>query len=257
MRPILFPYQIGSEGAHALAEALDTICVYPNRRYRPKSNHLVVCWGGGQLPKWWPQTPGFEQRNVLNNPRYIRPAINKLSTLELLSAADVPTPVWTTSRAKALDLQGAGGIIVARKSLSGSGGAGIVIAKDKEPIPTANLYTVHLRHKREFRVHVIRGQVVDVSEKRRRTDFQGEPNPLIRNLQFGWVFCHDNVQCPEAVKRAAIKAVAALNLDFGAVDIGYREKEGRAFVFEINTAPGIEGQTVHHYSDAIRTICNS
>lgn len=254
-RPIIFPYNIGSVGAHELAKALDTICVYPNRSYRPKPNHLIVCWGGGQLPKWWPRSVEFEMNNVLNNPRFIRPAINKLATLEILQNSNVGIPEWTTSKQVAAGWHKKDGIVVARKSLSASEGRGIVVSKPGEPVADANLYTRHLRHKREFRVHVIRGSVVDVSEKRRRSDFEGEPNPLIRNHRFGWVFCHDNVQCPPAVTREAIKAIAAMHLDFGAVDIGFREKEQLAFVFEINTAPGIEGQTVGHYAEAIRQLC--
>ena len=37
----------------------------------------------------------------------------------------------------------------------------------------------------------------------------------------------------------ATKAVAALGLDFGAVDVIYNEKYGRAYVLEVNTAPGL------------------
>ena len=32
-----------------------------------------------------------------------------------------------------------------------------------------------------------------------------------------------------------------MKLDFGAVDIGYRVRDNRSFIFEINTAPGLSG----------------
>jgi glutathione synthase/RimK-type ligase-like ATP-grasp enzyme len=80
---------------------------------------------------------------------------------------------------------------------------------------------------------------------------------MIRSWNNGWVFCHENVQAPPKVCEVAIQAVESLGLDFGAVDIGFREKEGKAFVFEVNTAPGIEGTTVRHYVEAVRRACNS
>jgi glutathione synthase/RimK-type ligase-like ATP-grasp enzyme len=38
-----------------------------------------------------------------------------------------------------------------------------------------------------------------------------------------------------------------LGLDFGAVDIGHRIIDNKVFVFEVNTAPGIEGTTLQRY----------
>jgi D-alanine-D-alanine ligase-like ATP-grasp enzyme len=47
----------------------------------------------------------------------------------------------------------------------------------------------------------------------------------------------------------SVEAVAALGLDFGAVDI-IEDKEGNFYVLEINTAPGLEGHTVTSYAKA-------
>ena len=54
----------------------------------------------------------------------------------------------------------------------------------------------------------------------------------------------------EEAKNAAIKAVEALDLDFGAVDI-IETRQGEIFVLEVNTAPGLEGKTVESYGNAI------
>ena len=53
----------------------------------------------------------------------------------------------------------------------------------------------------------------------------------------------------DTLKEAAVKAVNSLGLDFGAVDI-CEDEEGNPYVFEVNTAPGIEGTTVEKYHTA-------
>ena len=45
---------------------------------------------------------------------------------------------------------------------------------------------------------------------------------------------------------AALACLAKTGLDFGAVDVIYTKDE-RVYVLEINTAPGLEGQTVLDY----------
>ena len=72
----------------------------------------------------------------------------------------------------------------------------------------------------------------------------GESNPLIKNLDNGWVFCRTGISLPDDARNQAIAAVRSLGLDFGAVDVLYREREDKAFVLEVNTAPGLEGTTL-------------
>jgi D-alanine-D-alanine ligase-like ATP-grasp enzyme len=49
--------------------------------------------------------------------------------------------------------------------------------------------------------------------------------------------------------------VYALGLDFGAVDI-LRDDEGKWYVLEINTAPGIADQSAVTMGDAIRELAH-
>jgi hypothetical protein len=44
-------------------------------------------------------------------------------------------------------------------------------------------------------------------------------SPLIRSHHRGYVFARENLNVPESVRIEAIKAVKALELDFGAADI--------------------------------------
>ena len=41
-------------------------------------------------------------------------------------------------------------------------------------------------------------------------------------------------------------------VDFGAVDVVWNQQNGQAYVLEINTAPGLAGQTITSYANAFR-----
>jgi glutathione synthase/RimK-type ligase-like ATP-grasp enzyme len=83
-------------------------------------------------------------------------------------------------------------------------------------------------------------------------------NDRIRNHDNGWVFARVGIEPTQAVLDSAMLAVGALGLDFGAVDIATtRNNEKPIVVFEINTAPGIEGTTLEKYLDFFKEKCRS
>jgi glutathione synthase/RimK-type ligase-like ATP-grasp enzyme len=65
------------------------------------------------------------------------------------------------------------------------------------------------------------------------------------------VYARAEILPPEELLSSACKAVNLLGLDFGAVDIGHRLIDNKFFVFEVNTAPGLEGTTLDKYAKAI------
>mgnify|MGYP003394597025 CR=1 FL=1 len=52
-RLVIYPSKMGSEGARALKNALGTILVHPDGRYRPKPNDVIINWGASRVPNWW------------------------------------------------------------------------------------------------------------------------------------------------------------------------------------------------------------
>ena len=119
-------------------------------------------------------------------------------------------------------------------------------------IVDAPLYTKYIKKADEYRIHVFDGRVIDVQQKRKRRSIPNEEiDYQIRNTAGGWVYCRDNVDCPTSCNDLAIRAVAALGLDFGAVDIGYNRHDKSPCVYEVNTAPGLEGTTLTKYREAI------
>jgi glutathione synthase/RimK-type ligase-like ATP-grasp enzyme len=152
--------------------------------------------------------------------------------------------------------------------VAGSEGAGIVVLNDARDT-RAKLYTQYIPKKNEYRVHVVAGNVIDVTEKRKANDAeqrrnQRDPGPLpergrpephqVRNTANGYVFCHEGVKPSPAVLDAGRKAVQALGLDFGAVDVIWNEKKQAAYVLEVNTAPGIAETSAKKYAEAFRKL---
>jgi len=245
MRIRVLQYRRGSAGAKALATTLGV--KRATERFRPRAGDLIVNWGHAidMYPVYGPRW--------LNHPDHVRLARDKLMTFRALAHHEVPTVEWTTEAQTAMDWRTADSVVYERHSLTGQGGAGIVVRQpspgfcDVSPAP---LYTRQFKAKHEYRVHVVRDCVVDVQKKRRR---EGTPVALVRNLANGYVYCRGGVVAPESVLKAAKDSVAALGLDFGAVDILCTEK-GEARVLEVNTAPGLEGTTVVKYAEALRQV---
>ena len=237
----IFPYKLGSVSAKRLAKTLGTLRV--SALYNAKRKDVIVNWGNSAPPhfRWMEQD--------LNKPNSIQLACDKLTTFNVLSQNGfTDLPIWSISKQKIYELAN-GKDIYCRTTTTGHSGRGIVIANTISNLINAPLYTVATRHKYEYRVHVFRGQVIDVQMKRKRNG--AREGTGIRNHANGWVYTRAEIAPSEELLLSSIKAVQLLNLDFGAVDIGHRIIDNKFFVFEVNTAPGLEGTTLDKYSKAI------
>ena len=78
--------------------------------------------------------------------------------------------------------------------------------------------------------------MLDVQKKKKRLGFNGTSSG-IRNHSNGWVYARSDVAIPDMLCPIAIQAVNLLDLDFGAVDIIYKDDE--FYVLEVNTAPSL------------------
>lgn len=246
MRTFIAPYKMGSESARDLARALRVLRISGNKRLK---RSVVINWGKQDLT-----VRGLCQR-IINRPEAVRLAANKIETFRNLNRHGISTVDWTQDRNVALGWLDQGDLVYCRGSVTGSQGQGItVIGMDDLYIPNVALYTRGFNKTHEYRVHVAFGQVIDFSKKRKRNE--GEHNPYIKNYNNGWVFCRDEVSLPEVVKQISIAAIAALGLDFGALDVLYKERDDEAKVLEINTAPGVEGTSLTRYTEAFTKYIN-
>mgnify|MGYP001573297728 FL=1 len=255
----VYPYNMQSTSARNLAGVLGVFRIRQNGNYRHRPGKKVVNWGNGHLANW--MTP-MSMEHIYNKPQNVELASSKLETLQQLSISGIPIPdftdlpqrakLWLQSEPKYPGLKHA---VLCRTLTRANSGRGIVIATIPEQIVSAPLYTRYVPKQDEYRVHVFREfGVIDVQQKRRDSEIAiEERDPYIRNHDAGWVFCRENVHPPQAVLQAAENAVMALGLDFGAVDIGFHNNIGPC-VYEVNTAPGLEGQTLTNYAEAFQKL---
>lgn len=160
-------------------------------------------------------------------------------------------PEYTTDYQTACDWVTAGKVVLNRTQLNGHSGAGIVVAARVEDVVVGcPLYVVYRKKKREYRVHVAFGKVIDVQQKMKRRDYDGDVDYAVRNHHTGWIYARENVETSVTMEALAIRAVCLLGLDFGAVDIIYNERDDAFVVLEVNTAPGLEGATIEKYTAA-------
>lgn len=252
----LYPYKMGSESAKDLAQVLNIMRVRPDGEYIPKIGNVIINWGSGHTPAWL-QKAAVRGVKILNKLDNVKIAGNKLSTLRTLQAAGISVPEFTTSMDLARRWVHGGDTVVERHTLNRNSGEGIrIVNLDDDEMPSvihaAPLYTKFIPKTAEFRVHVFRGEVIDCIEKKRQLAENRGPefNKYVSSIHQGWVFSRTNIRDIPEVRQIAIRAVNSLGLDFGAVDIIYYE--GRPYVLEVNTAPGLSGMTLVKYANAFR-----
>jgi len=267
MRFRVLPYKQGSKSAKALADALGgKVLKLEGTKYQYKNGDVLINWGHplDTIPQPFIQRlAGLD--HILNGYEIdghsevnkIKSASNKLNFFNKLKEVkpEIIPKFWT----KKEDIPDAAFPIVCRTILAGHSGAGIVIADNRDALVGAPLYVQYKKKKDEYRVHC--GQTTDGTEPRliavqRKAKRAGAENVdwKVRNLGGGFIYKRHEVTPPDAVIDVAKAAFSASGLDFGAVDVIYNEHEGKAYVLEINTAPGLEGQTIADYASFFKEM---
>jgi glutathione synthase/RimK-type ligase-like ATP-grasp enzyme len=270
------PYKKGSKSAKALARRTGILRATAKQVQKHGTFDTVLNWGNSERR--------FNDAEYINDPEAVAIASDKLRSARRFGESHIAQPEYTTDKAVAEDWYNAGDAVCTRRYLRASGGRGLTVTSggqqgvgDTEDTPgglgigdrrhgrglgngnggrgildDAPLYTKYVKKADEYRIHVFDGEVIDIQQKRKRQEVPNdEVNYQIRNACNGWVFCRDNVHCPAECLALARRAVSTLGLDFGAVDIGYNRSTTSAVVYEVNTAPGLEGTTLDKYHEAI------
>lgn len=239
-----------SKGGRKLSRELGVLRLKrKSSRFRARTQDVIVNWGKTELPDRL-----YGTTKIINHPDNVAIAANKIECLTALKEAGIEVPKFTTEMEKAKEWARNGRTVVCRTLTRASAGRGIVLANDPSEVVYAPLYTMYRPKFDEYRVHVVNGVAIDVQQKRRRhgSDYSNQ----IRTAANGWVYCRTELDVPIYVYEAGIQAVRALGLDFGAVDIGYTRTSEMATVYEVNTAPGLEGTTLELYREAFRSMIN-
>ena len=236
---VVLTYDSTSESAKSLTQHLDGRMIA--RRENIAANECIINWGSGYTSaRDW-------NLEWLNNPLSITNAVEKLRAFQLFAGADVPHPPWTFHLTIAQRWLEDGHRVLARQTSTGMMGQGIsLLSNPRQTIPSAEFYSKHVNHDEEYRVHVFRGMLVNLGQK---VALRPNANMYVRNAdERDWDFVHVE-EAPFEVITAGIAAVQALGLHFGAADVGYRCRDHRAFVFEVNSAPGTGHNTITRYAE--------
>lgn len=128
------------------------------------------------------------------------------------------------------------------------------------PDGRADYYSKRERFIYEYRVHSFLGHSIRLGRKIPRTPqsetpFNGTPHEWVRSFDAGWQLSYADDAIisskKQGIRDIAHAAVAALGLNFGAVDVG-ELPDGTLVVLEVNRAAGIEAGTIDAYAKAVR-----
>lgn len=219
--------------------------------YQHQGSHLVINWGFRRAPFFTAPDTHFLNGNMEG----IHAAADKLLTFKVWEDAGVRAPLYAEDRQGAEELFGHGAKVYCRTLRTGSKGRGIVVSNTIEELVGCELYTQGLDIKHEYRVHVFKGAMIDAVMKRRmNSDRIAEEginlNMDVRNHDNGWVFARQDLTISPELEALAIQATESLGLDFAAIDL-ITDHYDTPYAIEANTAPGLVGQTIQSYANAI------
>lgn len=206
----------------------------------PDNTDIILNWGNSSIPRW-----AFSEARWFNYLDAISNSSNKITMYWLFTIYDIPTYEYYSDKEDLpFDVQ-----IVARYLVSSHSGKGIeVFNSSDEYIPNAPLYTKLEQHDYEVRLYVVNGKAVHYVQKAKMSSKKLEDkgftfDPIIKTYKNGWVFKqNDKVELTTIIEDLAVRAMEAVGLDFGCVDIAFTDPN-KPIVVETNSAPGLRSPT--------------
>jgi hypothetical protein len=252
------------EGHRATARQLARLSGYQTISYdnkkvcKLKSDAVVVNWGNSYFPRELKPQP----IKIYNDPTHLKKGINKLEAFKLFTEHGIPHPEWTTEDNVASEWFHDGFVVYTRTIINGTNGDGITVqirGPSEKPrtwmsLSTAKLHTKRFTGKLEYRIHVWEDSILHVQQKKKRKDDQFNTDFYVKNTDNGYIFAIQDVQCPQPVLDACIKAIKVADMHFGAVDVGVKESNGEFCIFEINSRPALSGTTLLKYAEKFKEL---
>lgn len=254
----ILPYKTHSKGYRLLRTEMG-ITPAQNKKVMQEfvTGSTIINWGNRTSTA---QTQLDNHNKMFNHPRLLNDVSNKIKFFGKISKK-VRTPEWTVDQRVALEWLKEGHEVLGR-SATGSGGKDICFgSEDADQFLKSEFWVKYKKKKDEYRVHIGNGKVFDYQKKAlRNLDEDGDPidtsqvDYRVRNHSGGFIFKRQDVSPPDDVLNQSMRAMDICGLDFGAVDCIWNEHEQKAYVLEINSAPGLEGSTVKKYGDMFREM---
>jgi len=181
----------------------------------------------------------FFNKIGLNKEEFIKVADNKLKTLQILKENGFKVPKFSKYLEDLSDCE-----IVFARDLYHFAGKDIIVLTKSRNYYTINkdFYVEFLPKDREFRVHIVCGDCVSISEK------IGNKSKFIWNYKNGFSFVE--IDNNKDLANICIEAMKVLKGDFGAFDVIYYKNE--YYILEVNITPGLAKYRVKKYIERFK-----
>ena len=216
--------------------------------------HLKNCEGGYQPPNDCNFLVNYGRTDMSGRANLNERLINNKYTQIIkfkesgLRAPNVSLIDWNRSRAYTYP-------VIARKYFHCKGKEAIFLKnrvswlRRRKRVATRHYFIQYIPKETEFRVHVCGNGVIGISTKTPAGDMQQHPHIWSRDR--GWYQIEYNGQHNNALRDLGIRAVRALNYDFGAVDI-MLGRDGQFYLLEVNSAPRLNRRRRKLYCEYFR-----
>lgn len=240
---MIYPYKQGSEGAKAVAEALEGKRILrENSTYKPKPGDVIINWGASDCP--FPQ--------ALNHD--VSGGLDKLAFFNRLKGTHL-TPKFATNK-----LQAAAELtfpVFCRTQIKGKDGEGIVVAESWDQLVEAPLYVRGIVKTAEYRLHLGRlpdGTIYYIGGQKKIHKVVEDKHPDIwcgSETTFVWTVNGQPAVIPQRVIDVAEDAFKLFpELAFAGLDVVW--DGANAYVLEINSAPMQTPKTTELYAKFFR-----
>jgi hypothetical protein len=188
-----------------------------------------------------------------NSKEFITMCCNKLLTTNFFREVVVRTPLFYTSR----DIEKTSFYpIIIRTIMNGHGGIGIHVVKNDEEFNniwrSGYYWTPFVRLSSEYRVIIFNGEPIKIFKKVREEGEDREDFP-IRNNDNGYHFSiRENMDAfPNLLSFIDTKLKPLIPIGFYGLDIGKIHDSEDFFVLELNSAPGLNTNTITVLGDKL------
>lgn len=233
--------QVGSTGIGTTDALTNLVLKKILKNKRVRNSDIVIRYGNSTS-----MTPRCTLE--INTPQAVHNASNKLVMLQTLIANDIKVPLNTTNfNAESLDsLRNEEGFFFVR-------GSNNSVRYDNTTRYGDQYVTKEIKNKREYRVHVFDGKIMGVYRKQPNN----ETDKLLKADNCHFHRCvMDNTKFGQEGIDLSIKAVQAVGLMFGGVDIVYDKTTKKYTILEVNSSPSLNSANIKRFIDLVFTKYN-
>ncbi|KKM98807.1 hypothetical protein LCGC14_1154230 [marine sediment metagenome] len=252
MRKYLLASRAGIISAKRLSKSLGLLFHTNVHKIRPNS---VIAFRYGN----WETSNRILRDTETNSIRSIHRMSNK-PNLWRLTGTDVIVPPYfsPTNYTSFNDFKDGERVLYFGRKKYHRAGTDIIPFSTGEDVPNGIDYVVpYMRVTREYRIHYLFGEIVKCF---RKIDTGNTSDSLIRTTAFGWNFQRarfNSIKHNNKLLSTVKKAAEIVGCNFGGFDVGWSPPWNAWILFEVNSAPALNSETLKLYSERFKEVLNN